>query len=148
MTDSSTKATAATDRPDPAPAPAPATVEEAEAAWLAAQTLPDPEQSLRALMHPDCVVVHSAVGHIHGVDDWLRYAARLGRTSQVDTYDVTVGRFGTTAVVSCLQEMRVAFVPELTPFVIQAAVSRVWVAAESGGWLLAHLQMARRLPPG
>ncbi|GLP68978.1 hypothetical protein TUSST3_56010 [Streptomyces sp. TUS-ST3] len=132
----------------PVPASAPATVEEAEAAWLAAQTLPDPEPALRALMHSDCVIVHSAVGHIHGVDDWLRYAARLGRTSQVDTHDVTVQRFGTTAVVSCLQEMRVAFVPELTPFVIQAAVTRVWVAAESGGWQLAHLQMARRLPPG
>lgn len=132
----------------PVPASAPATVEEAEAAWLAAQTLPDPEPALRALMHSDCAIVHSAVGHIHGVDDWLRYAARLGRTSQVDTHDVTVQRFGTTAVVSCLQEMRVAFVPELTPFVIQAAVTRVWVAAESGGWQLAHLQMARRLPPG
>lgn len=132
----------------PVPASAPATVEEAEAAWLAAQTLPDPEPALRALMHSDCVIVHSAVGHIHGVDDWLRYAARLGRTSQVDTHDVTVQRFGTTAVVSCLQEMRVAFVPELTPFVIQAAVTRVWVVAESGGWQLAHLQMARRLPPG
>ncbi|MER6957996.1 nuclear transport factor 2 family protein [Streptomyces sp. NPDC000618] len=138
--------TAATVRP--APAPAPATVEEAEAAWLAAQTLLDPEPAIRALLHPDCVVVHSAVGHIHGADDWLRYAARLGRTSQVVTSDVTVQRLGTTAVVSCLQEMRVAFVPDLTPFVIQAAVSRVWVAAESGAWQLSHLQMARRLPPG
>ena len=55
---------------------------------------------------------------------------------------------GTTAVVSCLQEMRVAFVPELTPFVIQAAVTRVWVRSPSGGRQLAHLQMARRLPPG
>ena len=55
MTDSPTRATAATVRA------APATVEEAEAAWLAAQTLADPEQSLRALMRPDCVVVHSAV---------------------------------------------------------------------------------------
>ncbi|MFG2126595.1 nuclear transport factor 2 family protein [Streptomyces sp. NPDC048751] len=130
------------------PASTPATVEEAEAAWLAAQTLPDPEPVLRALMHPDCVIVHSAVGYIHGVDDWLRYAARLGRTSQVDTHDVTVQRFATTAVVSCLQDMRVAFVPELSPFVIQAAVTRVWVRSPSGGWQLAHLQMARRLPPG
>ncbi|MGY0064300.1 nuclear transport factor 2 family protein [Streptomyces sp. LZ34] len=137
-----TSPTAATARP------APATVEEAEAAWLAAQTLPDPEPAIRALLHPDCVIVHSPVGHIHGMDDWLGYAARLGRTSTVDTYDVTVQRFGATAVVSCLQEMRVAFVPELTPFVIQAAVSRVWVAAEAGGWQLAHMQLARRLPPG
>lgn len=145
-----TSSTAAKDLavPVPASASAPATVEEAEAAWLAAQTLPDPEPALRALMHPDCVIVHSAVGHIHGVDDWLRYAARLGRTSQVDTHDVTVQRFGTTAVVSCLQEMRVAFVPELTPFVIQAVVTRVWVRSPSGGRQLAHLQMARRLPPG
>lgn len=127
---------------------APATVEEAEAAWLAAQVLPELEPAIRALLHPDFVVVHSAVGHIHGADDWLRYAARMGRTSQVDTYDVTVQRFGGTAVVSCLQELRVGFVPELSPFVIQAAVSRVWVEGASGGWLLAHLQMARRLPPG
>ncbi|MFF8022122.1 DUF4440 domain-containing protein [Streptomyces sp. NPDC007896] len=132
----------------PVPASAPATVEEAEAAWRAAQTLPDPEPALRVLMRPDCVIVHSAVGYIHGVDDWLRYAARLGRTSQVDTHDVTVQRFGATAVVSCLQDMRVAFVPELTPFVIQAAVTRVWARSPAGGWQLAHLQMARRLPPG
>ncbi|MFI1710477.1 nuclear transport factor 2 family protein [Streptomyces griseoruber] len=145
-----TASTAAKDRPAPAPASssAPASVEEAEAAWLAAQTLPDPEPALRALLHPDCVIVHSAVGHIHGVDDWLEYAKRLGRTSQVDTYDVTVQRFGTTAVVSCLQEMRVAFVPDLPPFVIQAAVTRVWVTDDSGRRRLAHLQLARRLPPG
>ncbi|MEU4612861.1 nuclear transport factor 2 family protein [Streptomyces umbrinus] len=132
----------------PVPASAPATVEEAEAAWRTAQTLPDPEPTLRALMHPDCVIVHSAVGHIHGVNDWLVYVGNLGRTSQVDTFDVTVQRLGTTAVVSCLQEMRVAFVPGLATFVIQAAVTRVWVQSRSGGWQLAHLQMARRLPPG
>jgi hypothetical protein len=132
----------------PVPGSAPTTIEEAEAAWLAAQTLPDPGPALRVLMHPDCVIVHSAVGHIHGVDDWLVYAGRLGRTSQVDTFDVTVQRLGTTAVVSCLQEMRVAFVPDLAPFVIQAAVTRVWVRSPAGGWQLAHLQMARRLPPG
>ena len=132
----------------PLPASTPATVEEAEAAWRAAQTLPDPEPALRVLMGPDCVIVHSAVGYIHGVDDWLVYAGRLGRTSQVDTFEVTVQRLGTTVVVSCLQEMRVAFVPDLAPFVIQAAVTRVWVRSPSGGWQLAHLQMARRLPPG
>ncbi|MFF0157251.1 YybH family protein [Streptomyces sp. NPDC005263] len=153
MTTSSTgakdlEASAPSSASAPVSASAPATVEEAEAAWLAAQTLPDPEPALRALMHPDCVIVHSAVGHIHGVDDWLRYAAQLGRTSQVDTHDVTVQRFGTTAVVSCLQELWVAFVPDLAPFVIQAAVTRVWVRSSSGGWRLAHLQMARRLPPG
>ncbi|MFJ9179441.1 nuclear transport factor 2 family protein [Streptomyces sp. NPDC102360] len=126
----------------------PATVEEAESAWLAAQTATDAQERQRALLHPECVVVHAAVGHQHGVDDFLGYASRLGRTSQVDTYDVTVRRFGDTAVVSCLQEMRIAFVPELTPFVIQAAVTRVWVTDERGGWRLAHLQMARRLPPG
>jgi ketosteroid isomerase-like protein len=126
----------------------PATVEDAEAAWLAAQTLPDPEPAIRALLRPDCVIVHSAVGHIHGADDWLAYARRMGRTSQVDTFDVTVQRFGTTAVVSCLQEMRVAYVPDLPPFVVQAAVTRVWVRSPEGGWQLAHLQLARRLPPG
>ncbi|WP_425826304.1 nuclear transport factor 2 family protein [Streptomyces fractus] len=127
---------------------APLTVEEAEQAWLAAQTATDPEKQLRALMHPDCVVVHAAVGHQHGVDDYLDYAGRLGRTGRVDTYDVTVRRFGATAIVSCLQEMRIAFVPDTTPFVIQAAVTRVWVMDEQGAWHLAHQQLSRRLPPG
>ncbi|GKQ41948.1 nuclear transport factor 2 family protein [Streptomyces sp. A012304] len=142
MTDSPTPATAESARS------VPATLEDAEAAWLAAQTLPDPEPAIRALLHPDCVIVHSAVGHIHRTDDWLAYAKRMGRTSQVDTFDVTVQRFGTTAVVSCLQEMRVAYVPDLPPFVVQAAATRVWVRSSAGGWQLAHLQMARRLPPG
>ncbi|MCX4641958.1 MULTISPECIES: nuclear transport factor 2 family protein [unclassified Streptomyces] len=130
------------------PRSGPATIEEAERAWLAAQTAPDLEERLRALMHPDCIVVHAAVGHQHGVDTFLRYAAQRGHTGQVKTYDETVRHFGATAVVSCLQEMQVAFVPELAPFVIQAAVTRVWVAADEGGWKLAHMQMARRLPPG
>ncbi|MGD6741568.1 nuclear transport factor 2 family protein [Streptomyces sp. BH106] len=130
------------------PAATPATVEEAEAAWRAAQTLPDPEPALRALLHPECVIVHSPVGHQHDADAWLGYAARLGRTSQVDTFEVTVRRFGATAVVSCIQEMRVASVPDLPPFVIQAAVTRVWHDSPTHGWQLAHLQMARRVPPG
>lgn len=140
MTTSSTTATAR-------PTPPPATVEEAEAAWLTALTLADPEPGVRALAHPECVFVHGPVGHIHRLNDWVPYAKRVGRTHQVDTYDVTVQRFGTTAVVSCLQEMRVAFLPELTPFVIQVAVSRVWMEFPEHGWQLMHLQMARRLPP-
>ncbi|WP_432181548.1 DUF4440 domain-containing protein [Streptomyces sp. NBC_00063] len=127
---------------------APTTVEEAEAAWLAAQTLSDPERTLRELMHPDCVVVHAAVGHIHGVDDFLAYAGRLGRTDRVDVHAMNVRHFANTSVVSCLQEMRIAFVPELTPFVIQAAVTRMWVKDQEGVLRLAHMQLARRLPPG
>ena len=78
MIDSPTHATVETARS------VPATVEDAEAAWLAAQTLPDPEPAIRALLRPDCVIVHSAVGHIHGADDWLAYARRMGRTSQAE----------------------------------------------------------------
>src|SRR5215472_8167602 len=56
----------------PAAAADTSTVELAEAAWLSASLTAGPD-AMRALMHPDCVVVHAAVGHIHGVDDFLRH---------------------------------------------------------------------------
>jgi ketosteroid isomerase-like protein len=121
-------------------------VAQAEAAWLDAVNANDPA-AMRRLMHPQCLVVHAAVGHIHGVDDFLRHTARIGRFSQARVHDVTVRLFHGVAVVTCLQEFHVAQVADALPFVTQAAVTRVWVQA-GAGWKLAHMQLARRQPPG
>jgi ketosteroid isomerase-like protein len=128
------------------PAPDATTVELAEAAWLDAMTATGTD-AMRALMHPDCVVVHAAVGHIHRAEEFLQHTANMGRITRIEAYDVTVQRFAEVAIVSCLQEMHVAYVAGLTPFAIQAAATRVWVPDEAG-WKLAHMQLARRLPPG
>lgn len=125
---------------------APTTATEAEVAWLGALAA-DTQDGMRRLLHPDCVVVHGPVGHIHDGEEFLRYAAGVGRIREVRVHDVVTQHLGGPAVVSCLQESRIAFVPDLTPFVIQAAVTRVWVPG-AGGWLLAHMQMARRQMPG
>lgn len=127
-------------------APDTTTIEAAEAAWLEAQDGTDLD-AMRRLMHPDCRVVHAAVGHIHGVDDFLQHTARMGRITEMEAFDVTVRRFDGVAIVTCLQEIHVAYVPDLMPFVIQAAVTRVW-APDDAGWRLAHMQLARRQLPG
>ncbi|MGW5635016.1 nuclear transport factor 2 family protein [Streptomyces sp. NPDC003832] len=129
------------------PSVGPATVDDAEAAWLAALTRSDAAQLLKELLLPEAVLVHGPVGHLHDTETFLRETEKRPPAGQVDVHDVTVRRFGDTAIVSCLQEMRVPFVPGTTDFVIQAAVTRVWVHGD-GGWRLAHLQMARRIPPG
>ncbi|WP_258574860.1 nuclear transport factor 2 family protein [Streptomyces shenzhenensis] len=128
------------------PAGGDATVELAEAAWLEATTATEPD-AMRRLMHPECVVVHAPVGRIDGVEAFLGHTARLGRITAVQAYDVTVQRFDRMAIVSCLQEMGIAFLPDLTPFVVQAAATRVWLRSRAG-WRLAHMQLARRQPPG
>lgn len=121
-------------------------VETAETAWLEAfQDIGT--DAMRRLMHPDCVVVHAPVGRIDGVDAFLQHTVGMGRISGVRTYDITVRHFDRMAIVSCLQEMRVALAPDRTPFVIQAVATRMWLAGESG-WKLVHMQMARRQPPG
>ena len=140
--------TASPASPSPASPPTAdaATVELAEAAWLDAMTATGTD-AMRALMHLDCVVVHAAVGHIHRAEEFLQHAANMGRITRVEAYDVTVQRFAGVAIVSCLQEMHVIYVAGLTPFAIQAAATRVWVP-DGAGWKLAHMQLARRLPPG
>lgn len=124
----------------------PIPVSEAEAAWLAALTAPT-QDGLRRLMHPDCVLVHGPAGHISSGEEFLRYAAEVGPISEVRVHDVLIQQLEGAAIVSCLQESRIAFVADLTPFVIQAAVSRTWVPG-ADGWLLAHMHMARRQLPG
>lgn len=132
--------------PSAVPAADAVTVEQAETAWLAAMTATG-QDAMRRLMHPDCIVVHAAVGHIHGGEDFLQYTGRMGRITRIEAYDVTVQRFDGVAIVSCLQEMHVVYVPDLTPFAIQAAVTRVWVP-NGADWQLAHMQLARRQLPG
>jgi ketosteroid isomerase-like protein len=132
--------------PPAAPAGDAATVELAEAAWLEAMTATG-QDAMRRLMHPDCVVVHAAVGRMDDVEPFLQHAARMGKITKIAVYDLTVRRFDGVAIVSCLQEMHVAYVPDLPPFAIQAAATRVWVT-NGAGWRLAHMQLARRQPPG
>jgi hypothetical protein len=121
------------------------TIDDAEAAWLKACLTSDPEPR-RALLHPQFVTVHSPIGVIQDAEQFLADAAGRPAALRIEIFNATVRHFPDMATVSCLQEMHVPFVPDQPPFVIQAAVSRVWVR-EGGGWQLAHLQMARRFPP-
>lgn len=91
--------------------------------------------------------MHSAVGRIDGEDALLEHTARMGRITGIEAFDVTVQRFGQVAIVSCLQEMHIVYIPDLTPFVVQAAITRAWVP-DGDGRLLAHMQLARRQLPG
>jgi hypothetical protein len=122
------------------------TIDDAEAAWHAALTAPNSDEAMRALLHPDFLVVHGPVGHVHDVDQLLAGANARGPADKVDMLDVRVRGFGETTIVTCIQEMHVAMQPGIPPFVIQASVTRVWVRA-GDGFRLAHLQMARRFPP-
>lgn len=65
----------------------PATVTEAEDAWLVAITKGDEEQ--RALMLPDCVIVHGPVGNVHERERFLGYNASMGATVEAETSEVT-----------------------------------------------------------
>ncbi|MEV7976792.1 nuclear transport factor 2 family protein [Streptomyces sp. NPDC086519] len=127
-------------------APPPTTVDDAEAALLKALLAPTAEP-LRELLHPQFVVVHSPVGLIHDKEQFLTDTAKRPTPHGIKILTSTVRHFPGMATVSCLQEMLIPFVPDTPPFAIQQAVSRVWVRADDG-WQLAHLQMARRLPPG
>ncbi len=118
----------------------------AEAAWLSAWGSSD-RAGMRLLMHSDCLVVHGPLGHQSGPEEFLAYNKSVGPISEALVHDVVTRPLGGVIVVSCLQESRIMFVPDVTPFVIQAAVTRVW-APVAGTWLLAHMHMARRQPPG
>jgi hypothetical protein len=122
----------------------PATVEEAEAAWLAAITSGKEEQ--RLLMLSDCVVVHGPVGHVHDRETFLRYNATMGPTVAAEAAEVTCQEYAGRAIVTCLQKMRVALVADLPPFLIQAVATRIWFSTQ-GGWRLGHMQLSRRQPP-
>lgn len=120
-----------------------ATVAEAEAAWLTAITRGDDEQ--RALMLPDCVIVHGPVGNVHDRESFLTYNASMGATETAETTEVTTGERGGRAVVTCYQKMNIRRVPDLPPFLVQAVATRVWFSTDAG-WRLGHMQLSRRQP--
>ncbi|OBJ08848.1 nuclear transport factor 2 family protein [Mycobacterium sp. 1465703.0] len=122
------------------------TIEEAEAAWIESLTEPTTER-MRQLVHPEFIAVHGPTGQIQGAERFLADTAARPGPRHVQIVDSTVRVLGDTATVSCIEEYRAQFVPDAPPFVIQAAVSRVWIR-QGGQWLLAHLQMARRVTPG
>lgn len=127
-------------------APPLTTIEDAEAAFLKAQLAPTAEP-LRALLHPQFVALHSPVGLIHDKEQFLADWAKRPTPEDIRILTATVRHYPDTATVSCLQEMRIPFVPDIPAFAIQQVVSRVWVRAGES-WQVAQLQMARRLPPG
>ncbi|MFF4117606.1 nuclear transport factor 2 family protein [Streptomyces sp. NPDC001714] len=120
-----------------------ATVAEAEAAWLVAITRGDEEQ--RALMLPDCVIVHAPVGHVHDRESFLDHNASMGATLRAETSQVTCQERAGRAVVTCHQKMSIRRIPDLPPFLVQAVATRVWFATD-GGWRLGHMQLSRRQP--
>ncbi|MBT2269968.1 nuclear transport factor 2 family protein [Rhodococcus qingshengii] len=122
------------------------TVAEAEAAWTKAFTGPT-TQAMRPLLHQKFVAVHGPHGSIDDAETFLANAEAKPRPSELVIFDPVVHEFADAATVSCLQQYSLAFVPGIPHFVIQAAVTRMWIR-EGGVWLLAHLQMARRITPG
>jgi ketosteroid isomerase-like protein len=122
------------------------TLEAAETAWADAFGAPTTDQ-LRSLLHPKFIAVHGPLGNIHDVEQFMAEVRGRPRPTSLTVIEPVVREFGDMATVSCLQEYGVPFAAGLPPFVIQAAVTRVWVRAD-GAWRLAHLQMARRMPPG
>jgi hypothetical protein len=118
-------------------------VARAEAAWLVAITKGDEEQ--RALMLPDCVIVHGPVGNVHDRERFLAYNASMGATIDAEASEVTCQEREGRAVVTCYQKMHIRRVPDLPPFLVQAVATRVWFATE-GGWRLGHMQLSRRQP--
>ena len=121
----------------------PGTVARAETAWLVAITKGDEEQ--RALMLPDCVIVHGPVGNIHDRERFLAHNASMGATIEAETSEVTCRERGGRAVVTCFQKMRIRRVPDLPPFLVQAVATRVWFSTDEG-WRLGHMQLSRRQP--
>ncbi|MFF5138570.1 nuclear transport factor 2 family protein [Streptomyces sp. NPDC013157] len=121
----------------------PDTVSQAEAAWLVAITKGEEEQ--RALMLPDCVIVHGPVGNVHDRERFLAYNASMGATLEAETSEVTCRERGGRAIVTCYQKMSIRRVPDLPPFLVQAVATRVWFATDEG-WRLGHMQLSRRQP--
>jgi SnoaL-like domain len=121
-----------------------ATIDDAEQAFIDALT---GKRSLRDLLHPDFIAVHGAPGFRHSAERFAGESEKRAPAAKVLILEPVVRRLGSQAIVTCLQEMHVAFVPDEAPFVIQAVATRVWT--ETGeGWRLFHLQMARRVTPG
>ncbi|MBY6685623.1 DUF4440 domain-containing protein [Rhodococcus sp. BP-149] len=119
------------------------TIDGAEEAWLRA--IQEGTDDQRELMLDECTVVHGPVGHIHGREEFLEYNASMGAIVEAETSDVLVVEHPGVAIVSCHQRMRVRMDAELTPFLIQAGVTRVWFDTPDG-WKLGFQQLSRRQP--
>jgi hypothetical protein len=126
-------------------APALTAIDEAEAAWIEALTAPTTEP-MRALLHPQFVAIHSPAGVIQDKEQFLTDFVGRPALEDVQVLAPVVRYFPDMVTVSCLQEVRVAFVPGAPAFVIQMAVSRVWVC-DGDRWQLAHQVNYRRFPP-
>ncbi|MFF0222885.1 nuclear transport factor 2 family protein [Streptomyces sp. NPDC004629] len=121
-------------------------VDAAEAAWLAALTAPSGDATA-ALLHKEFVAIHGPTGLIQDRETFLAGLEGRPPTLEATTLQTTRREFTDTVIVSSLQQLSIPFVPDAPPFVVQAAVTRVWVRHDEG-WLLGHLQMSRRFPPG
>jgi len=126
-------------------APTQTTIDDAEAALIEAMLAPTAEP-LRALLHPQFVAIHSPTGVIQDKEQFLTDIAGRPAPADIRVLTPTVRHFPGMATVSCLQEVRIPFVPGAPAFVIQMAVSRVWVHADDR-WQLAHQVNYRRFPP-
>ena len=102
---------------------------------------------MRHLLHPDFIAVHGPTGKIQGAEEFLTESASRPPNRDPQVLESTMRQIGDVVTTSGIEEYRIAFVPDATPFVIQAAVSRVWLRGVEG-WKLIHLQMARRNVPG
>jgi uncharacterized protein DUF4440 len=122
----------------------PVNVGGAERAWAAA-FVADTTDDMRALLHPDFVAVHGPAGHIRTGDLFLADADARPRPISVQMLTPTVHEFGDTATVGCIQQLEIPFIAEAAPFILQAAVTRVWIRSDQH-WKLAHLQMSPRTP--
>jgi ketosteroid isomerase-like protein len=119
-------------------------VKQAEAAWLVALT--DGEEAMSALMLDDSHVVHGPIGKIDDRESFTRFASTRRRTVFAKAEELSITVRGNTAITTCLQEMHIIFDEDLPPFPIQEAVTRVWEETP-GGWRLAHMHQAKRMPP-
>jgi ketosteroid isomerase-like protein len=117
---------------------------EAEATWLKA--LVEGDNAMLALMLDDCVVVHGPVGKIDGPQEFATFASTRRKTAFARTENVDITLRRSVAVVTCLQEMHIYFAPDLPPFPVQEAMTRVWEATDEG-WRLAHMHQQKRQAP-
>lgn len=67
------------------------------------------------------------------MDAFRQHTARVGRITGSEAFDVTVRRCDAMTVVGCLREMHIVCVPDVTPFVVQAAITRVGCRTETAG---------------
>src|SRR3954452_13825065 len=116
-------------------------IEQAEAAWLVA--LVEGEKALIPLMLEDSRVVHGPVGRVDDRETWARFHVTRRRSVAAKTKELSITVRGNTAITTCFQEMHTMLDENLSPFLMEESVTRVWEATPEG-WRLAHMVMGRR----